>query len=149
MQTKALISAIALIIFFLTAAAPAHACQVMKRLDPQHITYASIVVVGRISDYEIVPDQPAKPGFGRFKIQVDEVLVGRPVRTLIANWFNSTFAFPDKLAEGPFLIGLHELNYPEPKSLVVLQAACTPPLILETASAEAKAVRKILSERPQ
>jgi hypothetical protein len=106
-------------------------------------------VIGRISNYEVVPGRPGKPGSGRFKVQVSEVVVGRSPSSLVATWLNSTFGYPDKLAEGPVLIALCEFNYPEPKTLLVVQAPCSPPFIFDSTSAEAKGVRKILSQIQQ
>ena len=110
--------------------------------------YASVVVVGKISGYEHFSLR-SKFWDWRFKVLVTEVLVGPPTKSLTVIWSRSPLDLPNKVAEGPVLIGLREVDYPEPKSLTVLRALCSPPFILRSTSAEASAVRKILSEKPQ
>lgn len=97
--------------------------------------------------------------YARFKVSVDEVLVGQPPKVISVTWDNSTFPEPGNMKEGPYLIGLREpgskipplrgssatvLPSPEPKSLAVLQAPCAPAFILEATSAEAKTLREML-----
>lgn len=166
---------------------PASACMAMARLEPSDIKFASVVVIGRVVDYEVVLDQKVRKerkemldsypdkstefwrlmseqtqflsDYARFKVVVDEVLVGQPPRVITVTWDNSTFGEPDTMKEGPYLIGLREagstipllrgpsatiLPSPEPTSLTVLQAPCAPAFILGATSAEAKAVRAIL-----
>lgn len=156
-------------------------------LELDDIKYASVVVIGRIVDYEIVLDQAVRKkwkemlersadksteswrldseqkrflsDYARFKVLVDKVLVGQPPNVISVTWNNSTFGEPEKMKEGPYLIGLREpgskspplrgpsatiLPSPEPKSLTVLQAPCAPAFILEATSAEAKKIREML-----
>ena len=97
--------------------------------------------------------------YARFNVLVDEVLVGQPSKVISVTWDNSTFGEPEKMKEGPYLIGLREpgsqslplrgpsatiLPSPEPKSLTVLQAPCAPAFILEATSGKAKSIREIL-----
>ena len=169
------------------AAKPASACRMGADLKLDDIKYASVVVIGRIVDYEIVLDQAVRKNrkemlersadksteywrlmseqkdflsdYARFKVLVDEVLVGQPPNVISVTWDNSTFREPEKMKEGPYLIGLREpgskspplrgpsatiLPSPEPKSLTVLQAPCAPAFILEATSAEAKTIREML-----
>jgi hypothetical protein len=169
------------------AAKPASACREEASLILDDIKYASVVVIGRIVDYEIVLDQAARKerkemlersadksteywrlmseqkhflsDYARFRVLVDEVLVGQPPNVIFATWRNFTFSEPKKMKEGLYLIGLREpgskgpplrgpsatiLPSPEPKSLTVLQAPCAPAFILEATSAKAKTIREIL-----
>ncbi|MEA3014077.1 MAG: hypothetical protein QOD42_2622 [Sphingomonadales bacterium] len=101
--------------------------------------------------------------YARFDVMVDDVLVGRAGAMLIVTWDNSTFDEPRSMPPGPFLIALRDpgsrspplrgpsatiLPNREPRSLTVLQAACSSPFIFESASNEAAAVRWILAQRP-
>lgn len=169
------------------AAKPASACFMVAERKLDDVKYASVVVIGRIVDYEIVLDQAVRKerkemlersadksteywrlmseqkdflsDYARFKVLVDEVLVGQPPRVISVTWDNSTFGEPEKMKAGHYLIGLREpdakspplrgpsatiLSSPEPKSLTVLQAPCAPAFILEATSAEAKTIRKML-----
>lgn len=168
-------------------AMPASACRTTAPLELDDIKFASVVVIGRVVDYEVVLDQKVRKerkemldsyadkstefwrlmseqtgflsDYARFKVLVDEVLVGQPPSVITVTWDNSTFGEPDTMKEGPYLIGLREpgsmipplrgpsatiLPSPEPTSLTVLQSPCAPAFILEATSAEAKTVRAIL-----
>lgn len=118
------------------ASAPAQACRIMSRLDLGYIQHAEIVVVGRISNYEIVLDPkvredrarrlaaspPANPDrrraleeqssfmtdYARFDVVVDEVLAGEAMGTLSVIWDNSTFGEPESMPSRPMLIALRD-----------------------------------------
>lgn len=126
--------AVALSLLAVMGTAPAHACRMRPALDVGDIKYASVVVIGRVSHYEIVLDQAARQrrqdllarspdmspalrrllseqtafgsDYARFDVRVDTVLAGRASKTLSVTWNNSTFGEPDKMPEGPFLIAL-------------------------------------------
>ena len=116
-------------------AKPTNACMTIEALRLDDIKYASVVVIGRITNYEVVLDQAvrqerkkelARPNlspefrkvlseqkhfmsdYARFNVVVDEVLVGKPQEVLYVTWDNSTFGEPEKLEEGLFLIALRE-----------------------------------------
>lgn len=169
------------------AAKPASACLIATDLKLDDIKYASVVVIGRIIDYKIILARAVRKerkdmlkrstnkstedwksmseqkhflsDYARFSVLVDEVLVGQPTNVISVTWDNSTFGEPEKMKDGPYLIGLREpgsmspplrgpsatiLPSPEPKSLTVLQAPCAPAFILEATSAKAKAIREML-----
>lgn len=172
------------------AAEPASACRMMAKLELDDIKYASVVVIGRIVDYEIVPDWAARrkrlpyliqaglswedlkyewkvlwgqkglmSDYARFRVLVDEVLVGQAPKGIAVTWDNSTFPEPENMKEGLYLIGLRKpssripplrgpsattLPSREPELLTVLQAPCAPAFILEATSTEAKAIREML-----
>lgn len=115
---------------------PAHACRMLRGLDPQDIKHATVVVVGSVWNYEIVFDQAARSerrayltahpelspetrkllsdqtgfisDYARFDIQVQEVLAGRSPAKLTVTWNSSTFGEPSEMARGPFLIALRD-----------------------------------------
>ena len=152
---------------------PASACRAHAALELSDIQYASVVVVGRIENYEIVQPTDARSNFwrskskskrilsdyARFDVVVDEVLAGHPPQVIPVTWDNSTFGEPDAMKAVPYLIGLREpgsktlplrgpsatiLPSPEPDSLTVLQAPCAPAFILEATSDEVRTIRDAL-----
>jgi hypothetical protein len=99
--------------------------------------------------------------YARFKVVVYKVLVGKSPSIISVTWDNSTFGEPEQMKKGLYLIGLREsgskrpplrgpsatiLPTPDPKSLTVLQAPCASAFILESTSAEAKTIKKMLSD---
>lgn len=180
---------VAVVLSAMLAVKPATACLEFADLELDDIKYASVVVIGKITDYEIVPDRAARlerwltlarfdlpweyrksgleqkhfmSDYARFKVIVDEVLVGKPPKIITTTWDNSTFGEPETMKAGPYLIGLREpgskipplrgptatiLPSPEPNSMTVLQAPCAPAFILEASSAEAKTIRAMLSRQ--
>jgi hypothetical protein len=150
----------------------------MANLKLEDIKYASVVVVGRIVDYEIVRPQDEVSKFwrktygqkdvlsdyARFKVVVDEVLAGQPPKVISVIWDNSTFGEPKKMKDGSYLIGLRGpgsarpplrgpsatiLPSQEPNSLTVLQAPCAPAFILDASSADVKTIRDLLIPLPK
>ncbi|MBV9883674.1 MAG: hypothetical protein JO276_11750 [Sphingomonadaceae bacterium] len=185
----------ALAVVAMSGATPARACMTEAPLDLHDIRYADVVVVGRITNYRIIPDleirrqnalardpairremanliggEPPEPeddtpgrfmsDYASFRVIVDEVLVGPAAATLEVTWDNSTFAEPESLPAGPFLIALRHagsrlpplrgpsatiLPNPDPNALAVLQAPCSRPFMFESGSREARTVRRILN----
>ena len=130
-----------LFLFILIVAKPASACRSMAELKLEDITYASVVVVGRITNYEIILDQEARmhrertlanpelspeyrelisgqkkwlTDYARFNVLVDEVLLGQAPDVITVTWNNSTFGEPEKMGEGPFLIALRDPHAESP-----------------------------------
>lgn len=125
-------------IALLGLSAPAHACRLRVPLQLDDVQYASTVVVGRIVNYQIIPDRESRrkmlssselpqdshkiyegptgilSDYARFDIEVDEVLTGKAGRTIAATWDNSTFAEPKQMLSGPFLIALRDPSAPLP-----------------------------------
>lgn len=117
---------------FVLASEPVHACRVRALLDLNDVKYADVVLVGRVSNYQIVRDvefrreklaDPKHPldllktyestaslmsDYARFDIQVNQVLTGKAPTRLAVTWDNSTFEIPEKMASGPFLIALRK-----------------------------------------
>ena len=118
------------------AAKSANACLMMSGLKLDDVRYASVVVIGRIVDYEIVLDQKVRKerkemldrstdksseywrlmseqkdflsDYARFRVVVDKVLVGKSPKIISVTWDNSTFGEPGKMKKEPYLIGLRE-----------------------------------------
>jgi hypothetical protein len=180
-----LLCGVAVALSVMLAAKPASACRGIAALELNDIKYASVVVIGRVTNYEIVQDNTARlqrwlalaqfdlpweyrksglqqkhfmSDYARFRVLVDQVLVGQPPKVITVTWDNSTFGEPETMKEGPYLIGLREpsskipplrgptatfLPSPEPNLLTVLQAPCAPAFILEATSAEAKSIKEM------
>ena len=140
------------------AAVPAQSCMVQAptRLEDVH-QYASIVVVGRIENYKIIPSPNGD--YARFDIRVDKVLKGRPPQMLTVTWDASNYGNPKTMAPGQYVIALRDpaskapplrgpsatiFPTPEPKRLTVLNPPCTTGFIFPSASREAAEVERIL-----
>ncbi len=108
----------------------------MSGLKLDDVKYASVVVIGRIVNYEIVLDQKVRKerkemldrsadksteywrmmseqkgflsDYARFKVVVDKVLVGKSPKVISVIWDNSTFGEPETMKKGQYLIGLRE-----------------------------------------
>ncbi|SRR5258705_4687304 len=122
----------AVFVLVVSASEPAFACRAYSPIVLDDIRYADVVLVGRISGYQIVRDEAFRQrmlsnpnlapdlrriyegrhsllsDYARFEIQVDEVLVGSAPRRLSVTWDNSTFGEPEQMAPGPFLIALRQ-----------------------------------------
>lgn len=167
----------------------AQACTELRPLDFQDLQYAATVVVGRVENYHIVPDENGHQrrrallttpdlstmlreglarqdsigtDYARFDVVVDEVLIGRPVRSFSAVWDSVTLPEPKQIGAGPFLIALYDPNSPTPADysfgddvslsrklalLTVLQAPCTRAYFLDANSRDARGVRRFLKGR--
>lgn len=121
------------------ASQPVLACRVNNDLNLPDVKNADVAVIGRISDYKVIGENGH---YAQFSIQVDEILVGNVGKNLVVRWYNSTFALPEKMNEGPFLIALRAVS---PDMMTVLQAPCSSPFIFEIASDEARIARGILA----
>jgi len=109
--------------------------------------------------------------YGRFDVQVQEVLKGKVPARIAVTWNNSTFSEPEKMAEGPFLIAARfpdskspplrgpsatVLPNKEPDVLTLLQAPCAPAFIFPIADTDVstdaryksivESIRRILRE---
>jgi hypothetical protein len=174
---------IAAVLLGLAAGQPALGCRIYAAIDLKDVRYADLVVVGRVANYRIVrdmefrrkslvsPNLPADmrrhyesgetllPDYARFDILVDEVLAGQAPKKVSVTWDNSTFAEPETMAPGPFLIALRRprsalpplrgpsatiLPNREPNLLTLLQAPCARAFLFESGSSQAGAVRAIL-----
>jgi hypothetical protein len=161
------------------ATAPAHACRIYRPIRLEDVRSADVVLVGRISNYRIIrdhdfrrkmlanPNLPANDrklyenprtflltDYARFDVTADEMLVGTAPKTLSLSWRNSTFAEPETMAAGPYLIALRRRSAAIPADpgeppLTILQAGCSSPFMFETHSDQARAVRRILSAGPR
>jgi hypothetical protein len=126
-------------VIFVVATAPADACIMEVDLDLNDITYADVVVVGRIENYEIVrdtafresklaiPDLPEDlrklysdetqgllGDYARFVVQVDEVLAGDVSERFSATWDNSTFGEPRTYSSESLIMAFRRPESPTP-----------------------------------
>ncbi len=139
----------------MVASQPALACRVTNELHLPDVKNADVVVVGRISEYEVIRD---KGYYARLTVRVEEALIGDVKQTFTARWDNSTFALPDEMGQGRFLIALRapspetsanatmpKIFHHNPDLMTVLQSPCSPAFIFEIASDEARITRDILA----
>ncbi|RVT41957.1 hypothetical protein [Sphingobium algorifonticola] len=117
----------------------AHACRTSVSPKFEDVSYADVVVIGRVDNYRVIRDEafrkrmlaspnlPAQmrktyedpkqgllPDYARFDIQVEQVLLGQVSSTLSVTWDNSTFGEPDQMAAGRYLIALRRPNSASP-----------------------------------
>ena len=118
----------------LIMATQAGACMTFAPLKIEDVAYADVVVIGRISNYEVVLDQEVRrqrreylaksselpasekkrlaeqkdflSDYARFDISVEQILAGKPPAKLTVTWNASTFGEPKTMPSGPFLIAL-------------------------------------------
>lgn len=109
----------------------AHACRTFVSPKFEDVSYADVVVIGRVDNYRIIRDEafrnrmlaspnlsadmrktyedPKKsllPDYARFDIEIEEILVGQAPRRLSVIWDNSTFGEPDYMTSARYLIAL-------------------------------------------
>jgi hypothetical protein len=153
MQTSVRLAAAAVV--SMLASQPALTCRVTNELNLPDVKNADVVVVGRITEYEVIRD---KAYYAKLTVRVEEALIGNAKQTFTARWDNSTFALPDKMDQGPFLIALRtpsletsaSATMPKklphnPDLMTVVQAPCSRAFIFESASDEARIIRDILA----
>jgi hypothetical protein len=125
-----------MILATILAAKPARACLMFSGLNLDDIKYASVVVIGKIVNYEIVLDQKVRKerkemldrstdksseywrlmseqkgflsDYARFRVVVYKVLVGKSPNIISVTWDNSTFGEPEQMKNGLYLIGLRD-----------------------------------------
>ena len=138
--------------------APAQACMFRAPIELTDVKFAEVVVIGRITKYEIVGTPPS---YARFDVLIDDVLVGKDSEELTVTWYNSTYEIPANMPAGPYLIALRDprsgqlpLRGPsatifpnaEPDTLTVLQAPCSHPFMFPGTSDETRQIRGILQQ---
>ncbi|MFB0611943.1 hypothetical protein [Aurantiacibacter poecillastricola] len=168
----------------LLTATTAQACMMASERELSDIALADAVVIARLTDYEIVRDEAFRraqlanpnlsddlreiysdPGQGllsdyaRFTLEVQDVLKGEPPARFAVTWDNSTFAEPETMAPGLYLVAVRDpaaplpplrgpsatiLPNPEPATMTLLQAPCAPPFLFPLESAPLDEVRALL-----
>lgn len=123
----------------ISAGVPSYACIVSVETKLTDVTYADVVVVGRIENYRIIRDRAFRrrmlsaphltsemrkfyrdpntslmSDVARFEIRVEELLRGRRSGKLSVSWQNSTFGLPSAMGSGSYLIALRRPNSPHP-----------------------------------
>lgn len=118
----------------ISLSASAQACMMPAKLVLDDVKFADVVVIGRISNYQIILDQRARDDrkkwlardrampaglrkflesqkgflsdYALFNVLVDQVLWGKAPKSLTVTWDNSTFPEPASLAPGEYLLAL-------------------------------------------
>lgn len=123
----------------ITMSGTAQACPMFVPAKLEDVSYADVVVVGRVNNYRIIrdeafrqrklglpnlsahmrkmyqdPEQGLMSDYARFDIEVDEIIVGQVPEKLSVTWNNSTFGEPDRIAPGSYLIALRGSDSPIP-----------------------------------
>lgn len=149
-----------------TIPASTYACIVFVPPKLNDVSYAEVVVIGRIENYQIVRDEAfrkrmlalpklpadmrkryqdpkggATPEYARFTIRVEQVLVGQARDKLSVTWNNSTFGEPNQMKLGRHLIALRRSGR---STFTPLQAPCSSAFIYEAGSEQARTIRAIL-----
>ena len=124
---------------FVTSTNSAQACRITAALNIEDVSFADVVVIGTIENYEIVrgvafresrlsnPDLPddlrefySDPNrsllgdFARFEVLVDETMVGSVSQRFTATWDNSTFGLPSSLPTEQLLLAFRRAQSPMP-----------------------------------
>ena len=96
----------AIALVWLCVASPAYACIELVDFKIQDIRKADVVVSGVLTDYEVVaPDSSnSLRNYAILTVQVQRMLKGSAVRTLVLSWDNSTFTEPKGMALGAKVI---------------------------------------------
>jgi hypothetical protein len=136
----------------LAAAQPAAACRITRPIDLELVRSADAVVVGRISGYNRVREGYRR--YARFNVHVEKQLIGRTPGPLRIEWTNSTFAEPEAMPPGPYLIALRKPGAGRPPQshpgkaaapeFTILQRPCSKAFILPATSPEAIEIMRIL-----
>ena len=117
----------------------AHACIVFVPPRFEDVTYADVVLIGRIDNYRIIRDEAfrkrmlASPNlpdkerkfysdpktglmsdYARFDMKVEKMMVGKAKGTLSITWDNSTFSEPDAMKPGRYLVALRRAGSATP-----------------------------------
>ncbi|MEP6020590.1 MAG: hypothetical protein ABJ251_19110 [Paracoccaceae bacterium] len=124
---------------FIFSTKAAQACFMAAALNINDVSYADVVVVGSIENYEIIrdmafrermlsnpnlseelrelysdPDQSLIGDYARFEVLVSESLVGDVPQRFFATWDNSTFGEPASLANEQRLMAFRQAESPIP-----------------------------------
>ncbi|MCF2904789.1 hypothetical protein L0666_07300 [Octadecabacter sp. CECT 8868] len=115
------------------------ACIMASPLNIDDVSFADVVVVGTVENYEIVrditfrermlsnpelsdslrelysdPNQSLLSDYARFEVLVHETIVGDVSQRFMATWDNSTFAEPALLSNEQFLMAFRRPESPMP-----------------------------------
>lgn len=123
----------AALLVLMAVSQPANACRIRVPTNLHDVSYANLVVIGRVENYRVVRDEALRremlsrlapdsslrslysdpnggllTDYARFDIVVEQVLKGTAPRRLAVTWDASTFGEPDSLPAGPLLIALRQ-----------------------------------------
>jgi hypothetical protein len=125
--------AVVIALAMITVKRPAIACIMAAPRILDDIQYADVVVIGRISNYQIIrdvafrrqmlanpnlradlrriyeePDGTLMSDYARFDVRPSQIVKGKAPTTIVVTWDHSTFDEPDQMAPGPYLIALRD-----------------------------------------
>lgn len=135
------------------------ACPTFKPLDPELIRQADLVIMGTVKDYSpptFQADTQMGRTYGRFQVEVLEVLHGQAPQSFKAIWANFMFGYPRSLSTEPLLMAFAKsgslyadvdpafVEHSDADSLVVLQDFCSKPFILAPTAPEVDQIRELI-----
>lgn len=156
MKVRAFVTAAAVAVALGTGSA--NSCTILMALDFNFIRYADLVVVGTIHDYPVT-SKPMSRYYGKFQVEVSEVLYGETSKSFPAIWYNYTYPYPTDLPAEPMILAFTTSQSPhaatrdldltpeESKKLVVLQDSCSAPFMFPVTSFYADEAREALKRR--
>lgn len=144
--------------------APAFACIVAVGIELSDALSADAVIVGKITDYEVV--YVGRTRYARFMVDIQKVVAGtisenlNPDGSVTFTWDNSTFSLPETFEKGtPYFFALRDpasplpplrsgsgviFPMPEREHLTILQAPCADPFIFEEGDAKSRILQQVL-----
>ncbi|MHA3915243.1 hypothetical protein [Halovulum sp. GXIMD14793] len=172
------------LICFISAHTDAVACSVAMPRQAKDVLGAELVVLGRLGNYRVLSgadalqqhkvmletlpldigsslrqsfeaERPNAARYASFDFEIDEALVGNAAGRISVVWYNSTFALPESLRPGSYLIALTGLTLedqdqsvridPNSVPLPVLQLPCSSPFLFPSYTTEADEIFRIIS----
>ncbi len=93
----------------------AHACLTYRSSSVFDLLHADAIVVGNVTNYELVTETSGRVLHGQFQIDAVQILTGWVDQPLTVNWSNHVFGIPETWSTpNPILFGL---RYPDKRSL--------------------------------
>lgn len=152
------------VVGFVISTKSAQACIMYTGLNIEDVSFADVVVIGTVENYEIVKDRDMAFGslgdYARFEVLVDETIVGDVSKRFTATWDNSTFGEPASLPNEQLFMAFRDAESsmpplqgpsatisptPEPQLLTVLQAPCGAAFLFGSSSEAAQKVQEFLA----
>ncbi|ASM71373.1 MULTISPECIES: hypothetical protein [Roseobacteraceae] len=124
---------------FVISTMSAQACRMATALNIEDVSFADVVVIGTVENYEIVRDVAFREGmlsnpdlsdnlrelysdpnqsllgdYARFEVLVSETIVGGVPQRFMATWDNSTFGEPASLSTEQLLMAFRYAQTPMP-----------------------------------
>ena len=131
--------------------APAYACGAFSPLKLEGIKKASIVALGRISNYSPIfysGGAAEQTDRAEFDLQIDQIYVGQVPKNIHVYWNTPTIALPTAMPPGPYLVALHHraARSPEPEIFFVVIQPCSGSFIFGSPSNDAEKALALLQK---